>query len=403
MSRVFFFVIFVTAVILFLGLAQLLLLRHLNRVWWERRWIRRLAWSLPAVGIVFFILAVVGEYYRWSWLSYSAAPVSALAVIAEISLMLSLPISGLIHLIDRLIDRFVRHRLGREKAAPDTNRRLILKGAAAAVPLATIALGFSGVGRAFGSVNIERKVFRFKDLPEDLEGLRILHLSDLHLRHYVTLSDLEPVVLEAGQHAPDLVLVTGDVADDLGQLPGAIEMIAGLKPRLGAYASLGNHEYFRGVERVRKLFDKSDIPLLVDEGIRIPVGTGALFVGGIDDPVTMRNVDQGFFRVSLGKTLLDRGEDDFTVMMSHRPDAFNEAAAHGVDLTLAGHTHGGQIGLFGRSLLERSLPDKYLWGHYRNDDSQLYTSCGVGHWFPFRLGCPPEAPVIELRRGEVAS
>lgn len=397
MSRVFFFVIFVAAVILFFGLAQLLLLRHLNRVWWERRWIRRAAWSLPIIGIIFFVLTVAGEYYRISWLSYGSAPVAVLAVIAEIALMLSLPVSGLIHLADRLIGRYIRHRHADAPAAPDTGRRLFLKGAAAAVPLATIAVGFSGAGRAFGPVLVERKIFRFDNLPSGLEGVRLLHLSDMHLRHYVTLEDLEEVMVRAEPHAPDLVLVTGDVADDLEQLPEALRLIAALKPRLGAYASLGNHEYFRGVERVRAIFDRSEVPLFIDEGVRIPVGDSSLFVGGIDDPVTMRNVGDDFFRNSLGKALIDRGENDFTVMMSHRPDAFRTAPAFSVDLTLAGHTHGGQIGLFGRSLLERSLPEKYLWGHYQDASCQLYTSCGVGHWFPFRLGCPPEAPVIELR------
>jgi predicted MPP superfamily phosphohydrolase len=85
-------------------------------------------------------------------------------------------------------------------------------------------------------------------------------------------------------------------------------------------------------------------------------------------------------------------------MLSHRPAAFDAAAENGVDLTLAGHTHGAQVGLFGRSLLEPLWPEARLWGHYRQGVSQLYTSSGVGHWFPFRLGCPSEAPVIELRR-----
>lgn len=401
MSRVFFFVIFVAAVILLLGLAQILFLRHLNRVWWQKRWIRRLAWSLPIAGIAFFLLTVLGSYYNLDWLSYTSGPITVLAVIAELALALSLPFSGLIHLVDRLIARYIRHRRGPEAAAPDTGRRIFLKGAATAVPLAAVAVGFSGVGRAFGPVNVERKVFHFKDLPTDLEGLKILHLSDMHLQHYVTLSDLEDVMVNVEPHQPDLVLVTGDLADDLGQLPGALEMIANLRPPLGAYASLGNHEYFRGVERVKRIFDQAGFPLFVDAGVRLPVGNSSLFVGAIDDPVTMHSVDRNFFRTSLGKALLDRRQGDFTVMMSHRPDAFNEALSHTVNLTLAGHTHGGQVGLFGRSLLERDLPEKFLWGHYLDGASQLYTSCGVGHWFPFRLGCPPEAPVIELRRGKV--
>jgi predicted MPP superfamily phosphohydrolase len=88
----------------------------------------------------------------------------------------------------------------------------------------------------------------------------------------------------------------------------------------------------------------------------------------------------------------------FKILMSHRPDAFDYAASQGINLTLAGHTHGGQIGFMGRSLFDSYWADRYLWGEYRQGRSALYTSSGVGHWFPFRLGCPPEAPIIELRR-----
>ena len=91
--------------------------------------------------------------------------------------------------------------------------------------------------------------------------------------------------------------------------------------------------------------------------------------------------------------------DGFTILMSHRPEGLNAAAALGIPLTLAGHTHGGQFGWFGRSIFEPWLPHRYLWGKYQKDQSQLYTSAGVGHWFPFRLGCPPEAPIIVLKRG----
>jgi hypothetical protein len=84
--------------------------------------------------------------------------------------------------------------------------------------------------------------------------------------------------------------------------------------------------------------------------------------------------------------------------MSHRPDVFPYAADLGVQLTLSGHTHGGQIGFDGRSVLEGVFPHSFLWGEYAIKASRLYTTCGAGHWFPFRLGCPAEAPLITLRR-----
>ncbi len=399
MIQAFFFVVFVCAVILLFGLVQLLLLRQLNRVWWRKTWIRRAAWALPLLGVAFFLLFAAGTYYNVGWLSFSAAAVSSIILISEICLMFSLPVSGAIHLADRLLDRFIRHRRRVDGEPPDRHRRVFLKAAAAAVPMVTVATGMAGVGRAFAGANVYRMVMTFRDLPDDLRGLRILHLSDLHLRHYVTVDDLEKILATAETLRPDLTLVTGDIADDIDQLADALRLMSRLNPRLGTYAIPGNHEYFRGMPYIRVIFSRSTVPLFIDQGVSLAVGGSRLYLAGIDDPVTMGGIREGFFTEHIDTALATRGKGDFTVLMSHRPDAFPHAAHRGVHLTLAGHTHGGQIGCCGRSLLESQFPEKYLWGHYRIGERQLYTSSGAGHWFPFRLGCPPEAPVIELQKG----
>ena len=91
--------------------------------------------------------------------------------------------------------------------------------------------------------------------------------------------------------------------------------------------------------------------------------------------------------------------DAFTVLLSHRSQALDYAAPlGGTDLILAGHTHGFQLGLAGRSFFEPFFPERYIWGHYEKGTTQLYTTAGVGHWLPFRFGCPPEAPIITLHR-----
>ena len=89
----------------------------------------------------------------------------------------------------------------------------------------------------------------------------------------------------------------------------------------------------------------------------------------------------------------------FKLLLCHRPDGLDAAARAGFDLVLAGHLHGGQIGLLGTSLLDWLAPGARAWGLYRRDATTLYTSAGFGHWFPFRFGCPTEAPVIVLREG----
>jgi predicted MPP superfamily phosphohydrolase len=396
--RIFFPLIFATVVILVFGSFELLLLRFLNRTWWRNKYIRTAAWALPLFGVAMVLAWGLGEYYTLNWLSLPASVMAALTFIFEVGLMLSLPVSGFFHFIHWSIERYVTRRKTRQPALPDPNRRILLKAAAAGLPVLTLATGVSGLTNAFGDIRVYKKPIIFDSLPPSLEGLKILHLSDIHLRHYVTLDDLSEVISQAEQFAPHLVLVTGDIADDLRLLPDTLALIFSLRPSLGIFASLGNHEYYRGVSAVRQIFDRSPIPLLVNNGVHISVGSSSLFVGGIDDPRFLGVRDTAFFQRTIDQTITDATSEDFVVLMSHRPNAFDYAAESAIDLTLAGHTHGGQIGVMHRSLFETVWPEGYFWGHYRLKKSHLYTSSGVGHWFPFRLGCPPEAPVIELCR-----
>jgi len=82
--------------------------------------------------------------------------------------------------------------------------------------------------------------------------------------------------------------------------------------------------------------------------------------------------------------------------MSHRPNILPIAAKNNIDLVLSGHTHGAQFGFNNRSIFEKLYPKSYLWGKYQIDNTILYTSSGAGHWFPFRIGCPTEIPIITL-------
>lgn len=376
-----------------LGLTVIVLLKYINRPWWRSRWIRRLSRGWLLFGIVTVAIWISAYYFDLPQLAKIASMGAVIMLTVSIGLIISLPFSGLIN------------RLARPKGKPDQppadekvdpNRRLLLKTSAAILPL--IAAGAAGQGLldADAETKIEPFPLAYKDLPPSLEGLKILHLSDSHLGIYKSLDDLERIIERADNFKPDLILFTGDIADNLKFLPDALKMTTSLKPRLGTYASLGNHEYYRGIDGVLKAFEKSEVPLLRRSGISVPVGETSVYVAGADDPVSMGRDHYDFHKKSLDQALDQAGSDDFTILMSHRPSAFSVAADLGLDLTLAGHTHGGQIGLGNRSLWSIFAPGSYLRGHYHKGRSQMYVSSGIGHWFPFRLSCPSEAPVIQL-------
>jgi predicted MPP superfamily phosphohydrolase len=388
-------VIFSIVLITLFGLLQVLFFRFFNKQFWDKKWLKYISWTLPLAGIIGVTLWGFGEYWTIDWLAYPGAITAVLIFIFEFCLILSLPVSGVVHFINWIWEKIFSSK-EKPESPLDKNRRLFLRSTAAAIPLVALSAGGMGVARAMSDVNVCKKQIKFDNLPDNLTGMKILHLSDIHLRHYVTLNDLERILIKAEKHSPDMTLITGDIADDLKLLPDALKMVYGLNSSLGAYACLGNHEYFRGLNRVYKTFDESEIPLLVDKGITINKGNSSIFIGGLDDPRFMGAKDLSFFKTAIDKTIVDRPDVDFTILMSHRPDALDYASEKQVDLILAGHTHGGQIGFNRQSLFESYFPDRYLWGHYKLRQSHLYTSSGVGHWFPFRLGCPAEAPIIEL-------
>lgn len=376
-----------------LGLAVWLFFRILNRPWWEHRWVRRVALIIPLSGLASIALWALGIQAGSGVVSGVGAFGAASTVVIEIALLLTLPISGMIHGIVALSGWLRKRLVPPEK--PDPARRLFLKGAAAIFPVAAVTAGAGGVIRSFGPVQLRHFDFAFENLPAELEGLRIFQISDSHIGPYVDLDDIEEMLLKAEPLRPDLVVVTGDVADDLNMLPGALQMISQLNPTYGCYASLGNHEYYRGITRVRQIYSKAPIPLLVNAGVQLEVNGYPLYVGGADDPRRMRQDNSQFLRETIHRCLQNAPADAFKIVMSHRPDGFDFAAAEKAHLTLAGHTHGGQIGIGGKSLFADTV--KYIWGQYVKDNGcQLYTTAGVGHWFPFRLGCPPEAPMIRL-------
>jgi predicted MPP superfamily phosphohydrolase len=436
------FVYFVSALFAILYGLDLLLLLVFNRSWWRRGWLRCAVVWTPLVAGVSAAVWALGAHLDVAWITtIGAGSLSTLFVYLFallVALLLTSPTRALVGLYDlsrQLLSRqlrpcqllSVRSRwfssptdrgkgseatdagvldpasptgsealAGNWVASPD--RRRFLQTALAAVPALTAAGATSGLIGATSRPRIRTIELVYANLPASLEGLKIFHLSDIHIGPYIDLADLEELVERGTQLRPDLVLVTGDICDHLPAYLDSLRIIEALTPPLGVFACLGNHEYFRGIRAVRASFERTTIPLLVDEGITVRVGDTSLHIGGADDPQRMAG-PQSYRRLrrSVEASQLDAPSDAFRVLMSHRSLALDYAAPLGVDLILAGHNHGVQLGVGGRSLFETWYPDRYLWGHYQKERSQLYTSAGVGHWFPFRLGCPPEAPLLVLK------
>jgi len=237
-------------------------------------------------------------------------------------------------------------------------------------------------------------------LTERLRGLRVAHLSDLHIGNGTEDGRLAAIVEKTNALAPDLVVITGDLFDhDPRHLGAGAERLAGLRAPLGVYAVLGNHDLMTGKERVADALVRHApaLRLLRDECVRLPADA-PLYLAGIEDP-GRDWTEHGHGLAMIEKLAAAAPSDGPVLLLVHRPDAFAQAAALGFRLVLAGHFHGGQLALpvgKGRWNAARFLTP-YHRGLYRLGEATLYVSRGLGFAGPrVRFGSRPEIAVLEL-------
>jgi hypothetical protein len=227
----------------------------------------------------------------------------------------------------------------------------------------------------------------------DLDGLLIAFLSDLHVGHYLDETDLLRLCERVSRARPDLVCLGGDLVNVFhDEIPRMAKALALLEPPLGKFAVPGNHDYYAdpGLRRWREVLESCGVTVLLNAGQRVARGRASLWVAGVDD------LRKG--QPELGHALVGRHADEPVLLLSHHPDFFEEARAVGVDLTLSGHTHGGQILLAGRTPL-RHTRHGYWSGRFERDGAQLYVGRGAGvSLLPLRAGTRGEVPLLTLRR-----
>ncbi len=273
-------------------------------------------------------------------------------------------------------------------AATHPSRRLFVArsvgGAAAVAGLGTVGYGTYGVLRG---PRVKRVTVPLAKLPRSAHGFRIAVVSDIHLGPILGRAHTQRIVDTINRTQPDLIAVVGDLVDGtVADLGPAAEPLAGLTARHGAFFVTGNHEYFSGaaqwVDHIRELGLN---PL---ENARVEID--GFDLAGVND-VAGESEGQGpDFERALG----DRDRTRASVLLAHQPVVIDDAVAHGVDLQLSGHTHGGQLWP-GNYLAELANPT--VAGLERYGDTQLYVSRGAGAWGPpVRVGAPSDITVVQL-------
>lgn len=265
----------------------------------------------------------------------------------------------------------------------------------------------SAYGLVYGRVDLETTHQRIKlaRLPKAFHGFRIAQLSDIHIGPFMTAKEVRNYVSITNQLRPDLVVLTGDFItwDPLTQ-EDVVDALAGLKAPFGLYGCLGNHELWADVEgSITEMFARRGIRMLRNTAAPIPSHGEKLNLIGVDYQSRRRFGPPGVRLVPQYLEGVDRlmMPDTVNILLSHNPNTFDRAAELGIDLSLAGHTHGGQVTLefIHPDLSPSRLITDYGRGLFRKDASQLYVNRGIGTIFvPIRLGAPPEITLFELVR-----
>jgi len=251
---------------------------------------------------------------------------------------------------------------------------------------------------------VERLDFRVRELdvplpglPLDLDGLRILQISDIHLSAFLHESELARVIDMARELRPHVAVVTGDlISSRADPLDACIRQLARVKSDAGTFGCMGNHERYARAERyVVEAGARAGIRFLRGQAQTLRFGNSDLHLAGVD---YQSLADRGHYLRGAERLVVPGAVN---VLLSHNPDVFPVAARQGYDLVLAGHTHGGQVTV---EILDPFInPARfftpYVYGLFRWGNSAAYVTRGIGTiGIPTRIGAPPEISVLRLRK-----
>jgi predicted MPP superfamily phosphohydrolase len=304
------------------------------------------------------------------------------------------------------------------RARVEPIRRTVFRYAtylAGGLPLLAAAYGATAGRRRYRLVTVDVPMAH---LPPHMDGLRIVHLSDLHIGPFMLRAAIRRAVDMANTAQADLAVLTGDlITSDRDPLDDCIAELSRLRAPLGVWGCHGNHERWAGVEvRAQALFERYGMHVLRQQCAELSWRGGAINLIGVDDQRERAGAGEPSSMLRGIEALVRR--DIPNILLSHNPDTFPRAAALGIELSLAGHTHGGQLrfALGGRQWSPASLITQFVAGLYRlplgteehttgtkvatrpRKSACLYVNRGLGTFgLPVRLGVLPEITVLTLR------
>ncbi|WP_413291691.1 metallophosphoesterase [Bdellovibrio sp. HCB185ZH] len=259
------------------------------------------------------------------------------------------------------------------------------------IPLVLLLLGTLVVRLGVKVIKVE---IPFANLPEALNGLRILHITDLHLAAGLPVKFVQKLVEKTNALKADMVVFTGDILDDHAarHLP-EFEILKSIQSKLGTFYVAGNHEYYWNIDTALAAFRSIGYHVLVNNTETLQFNGATLQVSGIADPAARQF---GKEPADLDKLVSQQNPEAFKIFLAHQPNIADKACDKGFDLQLSGHTHGGQFFPWNFLIV---FFQRYPKGLYSLKNMRLYVNQGTGYWGPsLRLGTFCELTEITLKK-----
>ncbi len=412
MNQVLVFILFSAVIALFFGSMQYRLYRVLRR--WTANiyaepergsWFQRARWIILILNLLFLPqmivrgtsvydqpLVQIALIYPMGW--FFAAVVLAFFLVTVSDVLRFVRWSGKSFLLMVSSRKTVSPPSQQPLLSPGRRRFLRLGGlsAASVVGVAPI-IASTQTARDY---QVNRLSLKYDSLPSGLDGFTIAQVSDIHSGIYMTEGDMREIfeiVNSLGAHA---IMITGDFVDSSdSQIEPLFKALQMLRAEYGIWGCLGNHDHFATAQKVTSAVEQRGITVLNNSNAELAVSGERISIVGIDDAGRGRSNFANW-----NKALEGIDPSSFKIALTHRPDEWDESRLMEMDLTLAGHTHGGQVGfrLGPLNLNPVYLIHKYAMGLYSQDKKHLYVNVGVGMvGVPIRM-VKPEVALLTLKR-----
>lgn len=351
-------------------------------------WLTATSQSSPYVAV----REIFQTYYIWPFtflaIAFGAAfiPITLVNLIGELSHWLTASWRYLLR--------------GESRFRHDPTKRSFLKGASSFLLGGGFTVSVLGTSKSKTDPQVESLQLPLPSQCKSIRGLVLVQISDFHIGPFLGADELRKTIDRVLILRPDVILFTGDFMNfEHGFLNDLRNTLACLRAPLGIYAVLGNHDFYHGVDSLVPIVEQfPEIRLLRNQWVT-PPGLPELAILGIDDPQTAPQIVHDYPQLPQWAANAPAGSR-YRLLLSHRPDAFPIASRCGFQLTLSGHTHGGQVNIplpEGASWNISRLAYPYDMGLYRQGGAYLYVNRGLGFvGAPVRINTPPEITKITL-------